>query len=374
MWQEFSLFRSLSMPSVLFVIASGCATGLGPKAVRSERPDYNRQIVRSNDAELLLNLVRLRYNDSTLFFTVGGVVAQYSYDASLNAGGTAGGGNPASGTVGTGLAYGEKPTITYTPLAGEEFATRMLTPVSLDAIMLFEQGGWSADRLLLVTVQRINDVFNAPTAGGPTPARQPDYEAFADLAERLERLRSAHLAGFNWEQKENETQPPGRNPRFWIRPPPDPRSQLAADVAAVRRYLGLEPGSDEFALTAFPYKRQPTEVGVRCRSLLSVLYFLSQSVEPPSPDTQAGVVSVTEDRDGRPFDWSNVTGKVMAIHSQEGRPDRAYVAVPYRGWWFYIAEDDQTSKATFSLVSILFSLQSETGKGRSPLLTLPIGR
>src|SRR5215813_9018493 len=132
------------MPSALLVLASSCATGLGPKTVRSERPDYNHQIIRSNDAELLLNLVRLRYNDSVFFTSVGGVVAQYSYDASLNAGGTAGGGNPASGTVGTGLAYGEKPTITYTPLVGEEFATRMLTPVTLDAIMLFEQGGWSA--------------------------------------------------------------------------------------------------------------------------------------------------------------------------------------------------------------------------------------
>lgn len=366
--------RHLSIPSVLLVFASGCATGLGPKAIRSERPDYNRQIVRSSDAELLLNLVRLRYNDSTLFFTLGGVVAQYSYDASLNAGGTAGGGNPASATVGTGLAYSEKPTITYTPLTGEQFATRMLSPVDLDAIMLFGQGGWSAERLLLVTVQRMNDVYNAPTAGGPTPRRPPDYEAFADLAERLERLVTARLAGFNWEKKENESQPPGRHPRFWIHQPANPRSPLAADVAAVHRALGLEPGRDEFVLTAYPYDRQPTEVGVRCRSLLSVLYALSQAVEVPVPDVQAGLVAVTEEPDGRPFDWAKIMRKVLTIHSQESKPENAYVAVQYRGWWFYIADDDPSSKATFSLLNILFSLQSETGAGKSPLLTLPIGK
>jgi hypothetical protein len=95
--------RRLSVASVLCVLASGCTTGLGPRAVRTERPDYNHQIVRSNDAELLLNLVRLRYNDSMLFLGSGGVVAQYSYDASLNAGGQAGGGT-GSATVGTGLA------------------------------------------------------------------------------------------------------------------------------------------------------------------------------------------------------------------------------------------------------------------------------
>src|SRR5215467_3662331 len=139
MWQEPPLLRSLSMPCVLLVLAGGCATGLGPQAVRSERPDYNRQIIRSNDAELLLNLVRLRYNDSMLFLGVGGVVAQYAYDASLNAGGTAGGGN-GSATFGTTLDYGEKPTVTYTPLTGEEFAARLLAPIPLDSVMLFEQG------------------------------------------------------------------------------------------------------------------------------------------------------------------------------------------------------------------------------------------
>ena len=362
------------IPGLLALLASGCATGLGPKALRGERPDYNRQIVRSADGEMLLNLVRLRYNDSPLFLELGGVVAQYGYDASLSAAGQINGTGPSGASVATGLAYAEKPTITYTPLMGEDFATRMLAPIPLDSIMLFEQGGWSAERLLLVAVQRVNDVFNAPTATGPTPDRKPDYEAFADLAERLERLRMARLMGLNWEQKEHETDPPGRNPQFWIRSPADSGSPLAADVSAVRRYLDLERGRTDFQLTAFPFKRQPTEVGLRCRSLLGVLYFLSESVEVPPPDVQAGRVTVTQDDRGQPFDWSKITSKVMAIHSQKERPRNAYVAVQHRGWWFYIADDDQRSKATFGLVNILFSLQSATGKGRSPLLTLPVGK
>src|SRR5262249_41482037 len=217
-----------------------------------------------------------------------------------------GGGTPAGATLGTALDYAEKPTITYTPVTGEEAAARLLAPISIDSIMLFQQAGWSADRLLLLTVQRVNDVFNAPTAGGPTPARKPDYEVFADLAERMERLREARLEGVNWvqkahaaepsepDQKKPETGAPGRELRFWIHQPANPRSPLAADVAAVRRALGLEPGRDEFVLTAFPYDRQPSQVGVRCRSLLSVLYFLSQSVEPPLPDVQAGLVTITQ--------------------------------------------------------------------------------
>lgn len=355
-------------------MASGCTTGFGPSAVRGERPDYNQQILRSADAEMLLNLVRLRYNDTPLFLELGTVVASYGYDASLNAGGSI----PASGTntanLGSAFAYGEHPTITYTPLTGEDFATRMLTPIPLDSIMLFEQTGWRAERLLLVAVQRVNDVFNAPTANGPTPERQPDYEAFANLAQRFERLREARLMGLNWEMKEHETDPPGRNPRFWLHAPADPNSPLAADVAAVRRLLALESGKEDFYLTAFPYKHTPNEVGLRCRSLLGVMYFLSKAVEPPAEHVKAGLVPMTVDDDGQPFNWSKVTGKVLTIHSQERRPQKAYVAVQHRGWWFYIADDDQSSKATFSLLNILYSLQQATGKGKSPVLTLPIGR
>src|ERR1700675_4609806 len=122
-------FRIVSLSGLAALLASGCATHLGPEALRVARPDYNQQIVRSADAEMLLNVVRLRYNDSPMFLEVGGIVAQYGYDASLSAGGQINGTGPSGATVGTGLAYSEKPTITYTPLAGEDFATRMLSPI-----------------------------------------------------------------------------------------------------------------------------------------------------------------------------------------------------------------------------------------------------
>src|SRR5262245_27946454 len=183
-------FRAARIPSLLVLVASGCTTGFGPRAIRGERPDYNRQIARSADAELLLNIVRLRYNDTPLFLELGGVVAQYSYDASLSVSGQISGSGPSGATVGTGLAYSEKPTITYTPLSGEQFATRMLAPIPLDAVMLFAQSGWSSERLLLITVQSMNELSNSPTASGPTPDRAPAYEAFDDLAARFRRLQS----------------------------------------------------------------------------------------------------------------------------------------------------------------------------------------
>jgi hypothetical protein len=88
---------------------------------------------------------------------------------------------------------------------------------------------------------------------------------------------------------------------------------------------------------------------------------------------RAGLVTATTDGDG-PFEWSKVTAKVMTVHSQRERPQRAFVAVRHRGWWFYIADDDQSSKKTFAFLNLVFSLQSASGKGGAPVLTLPIGQ
>ncbi|NQZ59565.1 MAG: hypothetical protein HRT88_19110 [Lentisphaeraceae bacterium] len=51
----------------------------------------------------------------------------------------------------------------------------------------------------------------------------------------------------------------------------------------------------------------------------------------------------------------------------------SYVAVQYRGKWFYIEDNDLNSKSTFSLLMQLYSLQSGENKGNDLILTLPIG-
>jgi len=357
------------------LLLQACASNIGPSSVRRERPNYNREIVQSHDEQMLLNLVRLRYRDTPLFVELTSVVTSYAFDQNLSIGAKIFDSKVGDEyTAGAGLLIGNRPTVTYLPLQGEEFAIRMLSPLPLDSIMLFSQTGWSVERLMLLCVQRINEIENAASATGPTPAGKPNFEAFRDLATRLRRLSIAGRFGMNWDFGEDPGMQSVYHMKFWLKPPEDPADPLTADIAAVREALQIDPGIDEYTLTPFPHKRRPDEVGMRGRSLLGVLYFLSQSVEAPKEHVDAGLVTVTLDRDGRPFDWSSLLKDTMRIHSSKDRPTNAFVAVAHRGWWFYIADDDLTSKSSLSLLNFLFSLQSASGKGKSPVLTLPVGR
>ena len=113
---------------------------------------------------------------------------------------------------------------------------------------------------------------------------------------------------------------------------------------------------------------------VETRSLLGMLYYLSQAVEVPERDLQKGKVMVTRDELGRPFDWKEVLGNAVKIESRKTRPAEPAVAVRYRGRWFFIDDSDLESKSTFSMLSQIFALQAGKAEGIVPVLTLPVGR
>ena len=54
----------------------GCLN-FGPVSLKSERSKYNMAIQKTNDEQLLLNLVRLKYRDNTFFLEVSNVASQF---------------------------------------------------------------------------------------------------------------------------------------------------------------------------------------------------------------------------------------------------------------------------------------------------------
>jgi len=53
---------------------SGC---VGPKAIRHTRIRYNEVVRDTNDEQLLLNIVRLRYADSPVFIDLPSITSQF---------------------------------------------------------------------------------------------------------------------------------------------------------------------------------------------------------------------------------------------------------------------------------------------------------
>ena len=114
----------------------------------------------------------------------------------------------------------------------------------------------------------------------------------------------------------------------------------------VARIFRLTPGLSQYRikseLTEEANQRLPSPLGndtiyLNMRSVLQIMTFLSKGVCVPEEHVRSGIAPITPGPDGRPFDWTRVTAGNFVVHAQKHRPRDAEVAVPYRGYWFYIA-------------------------------------
>jgi hypothetical protein len=371
----------------VLVGAAGCATGLGPRVISKERMDYNQFIADSQNEQLLLNLVRLHYQDPPLFLELNTVVATYSMGVNASGGMAFDSSARQSGTLGAGVNFSTTPTVNYTTLQGEAFAKRMLTPIAPETLALLVRSGWSVERLLHVCVERINGLDHSPGS-----ARQAQsIEAFEALVEEMRLLQKAGPRLLS-------LQLPGANqaPRLLLALPEEVQDDERRLVTSVRARLGLDHRTREFRLVNGSVATAPDEIAIQGRSLLSVMFFLAGSVETPSAHVRAGwVKGSNHGGNGRAAgtpagaapdpagaaglagtapDRGALTRKVMTIHAQRGLVTDAFVKVSYRGHTYFVPDDDPESKTTFSLLTYLFSLQAAQGAGGAPMLTLPLGR
>ena len=75
--------KSFFVVLILLLLACGCQSTFGPRALKHSHPAYNQAIVNTLDQEMLLNLVRLKYRDRPFFLKVGSVTATFSMGADI---------------------------------------------------------------------------------------------------------------------------------------------------------------------------------------------------------------------------------------------------------------------------------------------------
>jgi len=412
---------AFALLALIPALALGACNSFGSQAVRSARFPYNEALARTSNEQLLLNLVRLRYRDTPYFLQETSLTTQYHLSGAASTGVTVikGGDNEAS--TGAGVGISETPTVNYVPLQGEEFVKQLMGRIRLEDVMLLPQSGWSIERVMRLTVDRLVGIPNAPSTTGPTPGYRPHFRDFNNLACRLRRLQvqgRLELEAVRFEG--NGANDPHRdvdddqylyflelveNPRYgrqaseihidcgtgdadWSKEADDfaavlgafavPAEGAEAEAEAEARARGTS--SHALRLLLEGDEPGPTAghgLPLITRSLMGILYYLSQGVEVPAQDLESHLaVATTVDEDGGNWSDELYDGFFRVRVAEERPPDaQVFLEVPYRGHWFYIPDDDLETKSTWGLLAQLVSLQAGgEAQGLVPALTLSAGQ
>lgn len=350
----------------LLTFAFGCRS-FGPAALHQTHPRYNQAISQSLDEQFLLNLVRLKYRDNPFFLEVASVTASQTWEteASLSAKFITTGDSLSPGAA---VTYKQTPTIAFSPLRGDQFLKQLLSPIPLEAVLILTQSGWSVERVVSICVERVNDLDNASNASGPTPSGEPRYRRFREMVEILRELQLADALELG-AAPAGDGQATSHDLVLRLKALP----ALAPRLTRLRELLGLPADQTEIRLTSDFLNQPAGSVALRTRSMMGILFYLSHNTRVPESHTTEGLVTTTRATSGQPFDWGQVTGRLFRVHSAAKRPAGAFVAVPYRGAWFYLRNDDLESKSTFMLITQLFNLQAGQVKTIAPTLTIGVG-
>ena len=129
-------FHCLLSVGLLGCVTAGC-TVVGPSALHSGRLAYNEAIIETDNQQMLLVIVRSRYGERSNLLAVASVTANVRIAANAGVEVGVGDSDDYSGNLvpfSAGFIYEENPTISYTPVGGQQFAHKLLSPLSIRSL------------------------------------------------------------------------------------------------------------------------------------------------------------------------------------------------------------------------------------------------
>lgn len=353
--------RSALLRAFLFASTfafAGCASR-GPEVIPIDRFNYNASIANSMQEQLLLNIVRMRYGEAPFFLDVASVVQQYSRTGRVDANGLAIFNGSADGQAGIGFtgAISETPTITYRPIVGAELVNQLVQPIPPSVVIILMAHGWDAREIMLITVERLNDLRNPLSSG----ASMMDLKAREDFLTVLNQIAFLQVrAGLRVRAV-----PKDEGGGFTLRTMPG--ANESPDVAALRKQfreiLDIDQDATFTDIVSSPRSAR-NQIAIETRSVMSILAEISRDIRAPETDIQSGRAYP-----GR-AEGSLSMVKIMCAPE---RPDDAYIAVEYRGTWFYVPDTDLQTKRVFALLQMLLAVQTSPERSLAPLITVGAG-
>jgi hypothetical protein len=342
---------------------ASCAS-IGHKNISVDRFNYNEAIGNSSNEQMLLNLVRIRHFDVPVFLSVSSVLTQYVYSGSVGVNAeTANSGGFNNDSVGASgrLTYIERPTISYTPLAGQEFAQQMLEPIDRRTIFALTQSGWPSEMLLVMGLERLGHLKNVTidTSDPEDVKKLIEFIEAIQILIRLSRNNAIEVREKNISGSNN-----GDVLVLYFNDQASQESLLLWEE--FKSKLNLDKNLNEFRIVNRITGLMPDEVVMRSRSLLDLMSHLAQGI---TLDNRESVLSKRIDEN----EILHSQLLPLTINYSDNYPSNVFVSVKYRNKWFYISQQDHVSKQAFGLLTYIYLLQAPRPPTAGPLVTVPTG-
>ncbi len=319
--------------------------------------DYGLSLNASIQQQLLGNIVRLRYLEAPVFVNVSSVINQYSLSGQVQAGvgfnNSTLAGN--TGLVSAGGRWEDRPTITYTPITGQEFTRSLLTPLKPEALFALVQAGWSAEMVFRLAVRKINGIEDAHE--NPEFRKQADPR-YRELLQVWTRLRQQRALGLRHSGDDT-----GNATIVLYLSEKTGDQQTRQDIKFLRKTLGLREDANEFELSYGLVPDEPDEIAVVTASILDMMMDMSWQIDVPPQHVEEGRTAST-------FIDTGLGGRLFVVHYSEEKPEDAFVTIVNRGYWFYIDDRDMVTKRTFGLLQIFLSLTDAGEEARGPVVSI----
>ena len=332
----------------------------------SQHGNFNEAIAEASSKEILLNTIRAYKHQAPSFLTISSITTSNSYNSpsiSISQNGFKGA-NFFANTEGSISSYGVKyqPNITLIPNSGEEYANRLLTPLTLRNIGTIAYAENNIGLLLRLTASKIGPWVNYP----PLPnehhiaqviADEKNFQAFCELLQAVY-AENGHRLFFRsrvTDPNKTDTRQSEVNKFYTMIIPIKQPAHFTQQELKLLQPLHIDNTSKaiQFSQNTHP---QNDMIDIKSRTLVSTLKYLSSLIKDVP---QSASISQIQPLLSRNF---------FSIYSSKQRPENSYLSIKNDDLWFYIKNDDTASKETFEALELLFNITRIVPQSNSTVL------
>ena len=339
----------------------GC-NSIGPGSIPRDRSNYINNVAKSWKDQTLLNVVKLRYADTPVFVEVAQIVSGYTLERQIGAELDLNLSDNEDSLLQGELKFVDRPTITYSPLTGENFVRKLLAPIPPSAVLALIQSGWPADLVLRTTVQAVNGHRNHK---GTAHRRVSADEEFQFIVNLMREIQESGAFGMRVEQSAGEKD---TTVLFFYHEVLDPNVPIM--IESLKGVLGLDRKVQRYKVAYGAIPGGDHEIAILTRSVIQIMLEVGSYIDIPEVHIDA---AFTQETAAVELDADAEVEPLIRIRSGTEKPEKSFTAVPYEDHWFWIDSGDYRSKRVFTFLMLILML-SETGEsGRLPVLTIPAG-